>query len=199
MPHLRSFRPGDEPALADICLRTGDAGSDATGILDDDDIWGAVFVLPYVARHPELAVVVETDDGRVAGYVVATDDTDAFEEWFRTEWWPRFADRWPHPAGEPSSRQDGVLSYAYGRRADAEPFAAAYPAHLHIDLLPELQGQGWGRRLIAALTDALRAAGVLGVHLVAAGTNAGAIAFYERLGFTRLGAPADVAAFGMTL
>lgn len=199
MPFLRSFRPGDESALADICLRTGDAGSDATGILDDDDIWGAVFVLPYVARHPELAVVVETDDGRVAGYAVATGDTDGFEEWFQHQWWPRFADRWPHPAGEPSSREDGVLSYAYGRRADAEPFAAAYPAHLHIDLLPELQGQGWGRRLIAALTDALRAAGVPGVHLVAAGTNAGAIAFYERLGFTRLGAPADVAAFGMTL
>ena len=72
MAHLRSFRPGDEPALAEICLRTADTGSDATGILDDDDIWAAVFVLPYVARHPELAVVVETDDGRVAGYAVAT-------------------------------------------------------------------------------------------------------------------------------
>ena len=36
----------------------------------------------------------------------------------------------------------------------------AYPAHLHIDLLPELQGQGMGRRLIdtlrAALADARR-------------------------------------------
>jgi len=199
MPHLRPFRPGDEPALADVCLRTADAGTDGTGILDDDDIWAAVFVLPYAARHPDLAFVVETDDGRPAGYAVATDDTDAFEEWFRTAWWPRFANRWPRPVGEPSSRQDRVLSYAYGRRADAEPFAAAYPAHLHIDLLPELQGQGWGRRLIAALTDALRAAGVPGVHLVAAGTNAGAIAFYERLGFIRLDAPADVAAFGMAL
>jgi len=34
---------------------------------------------------------------------------------------------------------------------------------------------------------------------VAAGTNTGAIAFYERLGFARLDAPADVAAFGMSL
>ncbi len=92
-----------------------------------------------------------------------------------------------------------MLAYAYGRRPGVEPFARHYPAHLHIDLLPELQGQGWGRRLIEALRDRLRAAGVPGVHLVAAGTNAGAIAFYERLGFTRLDAPADVAAFGMLL
>jgi len=197
--HLRSFRPGDEPALAEICLRTADTGSDATGILDDDDIWAAVFVLPYVARHPELAVVVETDDGRVAGYAVATDDTDAFEEWFLSEWWPRFAQRWPKPVGEPATRQDSVLAYAYGRRPGAEPFAESFPAHLHIDLLPDVQGQGWGRRLIAALLERLRAAEVRGVHLVAAGTNAGAIAFYARLGFTRLDAPADVAAFGMLL
>ncbi|MEO2134009.1 GNAT family N-acetyltransferase [Microbacterium sp.] len=199
MAHLRSFRPGDEPALAEICLRTADTGSDATGILDDDDIWAAVFVLPYVARHPELAVVVETDDGRVAGYAVATGDTDGFEEWFRSEWWPRFAERWPKPAADAVTRQDSVLAYAYGRRPGVEPFARHYPAHLHIDLLPELQGEGWGRRLIEALRDRLRAAGVPGVHLVAAGTNAGAIAFYERLGFTRLDAPADVAAFGMLL
>lgn len=197
MPHLRPFRSGDEPDLADICLRTADVGADGTGILDDDDIWAAVFALPYVARHPDLAFVVETDDGRAAGYVVATDDTDAFEAWFRAAWWPRFAHRWPRPEGESVTRQDAVLAYAYGRRPGAEPFAEVYPAHLHIDLLPEVQGQGWGRRLIGALTDTLRDAGVPGVHLVAAGTNAGAIAFYERLGFTRLDAPADVAAFGM--
>ena len=28
---------------------------------------------------------------------------------------------------------------------------ADYPAHLHIDLLPELQGQGFGRALIRRL------------------------------------------------
>ncbi|AUG28865.1 MULTISPECIES: GNAT family N-acetyltransferase [Microbacterium] len=203
MPHLRPFRAGDEAALAEVCLRTADAGADGTGILDDDDIWGAVFVLPYAARHPGLAFVVETDDGRVAGYIVGTDDTDAFEEWFRSEWWPRVGSRWPRRAagGEEGegTRQDAVLAYADSRRPGAEPYAATHPAHLHIDLLPELQGQGWGRRLIAALVDALRARGVAGLHLVAAGGNAGAIAFYERIGFSRLDGPTDVAAFGLVL
>ena len=70
MTHIRPFRSGDEPALADICLKTADVGTDATGIFTDDDLWAEVFVLPYAARHPDLAFVVETDDERVAGYIV---------------------------------------------------------------------------------------------------------------------------------
>ena len=161
MPRIRPFRPGDEPALVDICLKTADAGADATGILDDDDLWAEIFVLPYVARHPEFAFVVEADDGRVVGYTVGAPDSAAFEEWFATEWWPRHAERWPRPQGgqtATASRQDGILRYAYSRAGGAQPFGDEYPAHLHIDLLPETQGQGLGRRLIETLEAALREA-----------------------------------------
>jgi ribosomal protein S18 acetylase RimI-like enzyme len=196
--HIRPFRAGDEPALAEICLRTADAGVDATGVLDDDDLWAEVFVLPYVARHPEFAFVVEADDGRVVGYIVSAPDTAAFEEWFRTEWWPRHAARWPRPEVE-RSRQDGILLYAYGRRAGAEPYSERYPAHLHIDLLPEAQGGGWGRKLIGTLIAKLQRHGVPGLHLVASADNTGAIAFYPRVGFTPLPSHDGVQAFGRSL
>lgn len=198
MTRIRPYAPGDEPALAEICLRTADAGADATGVLDDDALWAELFVLPYAHRHPDLAFVVETDDGRVAGYIVGAPDTRAFEDWFHDEWWPRFAERWPRPSEE-RSRQDGVLLYAYGRRAGAEPYGEAYPAHLHIDLLPELQGRGWGKRLIETLVSALRERGVTGLHLAADAANGGAIAFYERIGFTPLASHAGVQAFGRDL
>lgn len=201
MPFIRPFRAGDEPALSDVCVRTADAGADATGVFSDDDLWGEVFVLPYVTRHPDLAFVVEADDGRVVGYVVGTDDTRAFEDWFAQSWWPQFAQRWPRPSGpaEERTRQEGTVDYAYRRRSGAEPFGDTYPAHLHIDLLPELQGQGFGRRLIDTLIDALRARGVTGLHLAADSRNAGAIAFYPRVGFTRIPSHADVVAFGRSL
>ncbi len=198
MPHIRPFRPGDEPALADICLKTADAGADATGVFADDDLWAHVFVLPYIERHPDFAFVVEADDGRPAGYIVGTPDTDAFEAWFQGEWWPRFAARWPRPQSV-RSPQDGTLTYAYGRAPGHEPYAATYPAHLHIDLLPELQGQGFGRRLIETLVARLREAGVTGLHLAADSRNEGAIAFYPRVGFTPLDSHPGVQAFGRTL
>ena len=63
---------------------------------------------------------------------------------------------------------------------------AAYPAHLHIDLLPRAQRQGWGRRLINALCEALAERGVPGVHLQYDAANVNAGAFYQRLGFEEL-------------
>lgn len=198
MPHIRPFPPGDEPALAEICVKTADAGADGTGIFADDRIWAEIFVLPYVARHPDLAFVVEADDGRVVGYVVATPDTDGFEDWFHDHWWPERGARWPRPDTE-TSRQDGTLIYAYSRRSGVEPYAAEHPAHLHIDLLPELQGQGWGRRLIETVVIALRERGVQGLHLVASAENSGALAFYPRVGFDPIPSHEGVQAFAMDL
>jgi ribosomal protein S18 acetylase RimI-like enzyme len=63
---------------------------------------------------------------------------------------------------------------------------ADYPAHLHIDLLPEWQGKGWGRGLIASFLAGLHAAGVARVHLSMLTTNVAARAFYDRLGFTEV-------------
>lgn len=198
MTAVRPFRPGDEAALADICLRTADSGADATGVLEDDSVWAEIFVLPYVARHPELAFVVERDDGRVVGYVVGAPDTREFERWFHEEWWPERGARWPrHDVA--TTRQDRLLAYADGRSPGAEPYGDEYPAHLHIDLLPEAQGEGWGRRLVEALIAALRARGVTGLHLVAGADNVGAVAFYPRVGFTALPSEAGVQAFGMRL
>ncbi|MBB2975243.1 NAD dependent epimerase/dehydratase family enzyme/ribosomal protein S18 acetylase RimI-like enzyme [Microbacterium endophyticum] len=200
MPHLRSYRPTDDEALAEVCLRTADAGADATGLLPDDDLWAEIFVLPYVARHPDLAFVVVDDDDRAIGYIVGTDNTREFEEWFASEWWPRFADRWPAPdAAAESTRETDILRYAYNLRPGSDPHGGTYPAHLHIDLLPGAQGQGWGRFLITAFTAVLRERGIAGVHFAANAENSGALAFYDRLGFDRLDSERGEQVFGQTV
>lgn len=196
MLSIRSYRPADRAAVSEICVKTADAGADATGILSDDDLWGDLFVVPYVERHPDLAWVVETDDGRAIGYIVATDDTDAFYAWFRDEWWPTRSAAYPRP-DEVVTREDRMVDYGYTRMPGIEPNAAEYPAHLHIDLLPEAQGHGLGRRLMETLFAELTRRGVAGLHLGIDPNNVGAAAFYERLGMTRLPAAPGAQSYGV--
>ncbi len=55
--------------------------------------------------------------------------------------------------------------------------------HLHIDLLPEAQGHGLGRKLIQVFIDRLRELNIKGLHLEVGKKNKGAIKFYERVNF----------------
>jgi ribosomal protein S18 acetylase RimI-like enzyme len=70
-------------------------------------------------------------------------------------------------------------------------FGKVYPAHLHINLLPEYQNKGYGTELINALTQRLMVKGIKGVMLMASKENTGAIRFYKRNGFKVI-----IAAFG---
>jgi len=69
--------------------------------------------------------------------------------------------------------------------------AEAFPAHLHVNLLPRAQGQGLGRMLIERLIDRLRQRGIGGLHLGVDADNARAIAFYRHLGVAEVAVEDD--------
>jgi ribosomal protein S18 acetylase RimI-like enzyme len=181
MTRIRPYRVSDRAAIYRICVATGDDGGNATGQFPDDDVIPDVFAGPYLLFEPDLAfVAVAPDAGRVAGYALATADTRAFVARYREEWLPRFAAKYPREApGEMVA-----LGHTPQRMLIAE--VDDYPAHLHIDLLPELQGQGWGRALMRTVLAALAGRGIRRVHLSLSPTNTAARAFYDRLGFREL-------------
>ena len=61
----------------------------------------------------------------------------------------------------------------------------AYPAHLHINLLPRLQGRGIGRRLVDRWRAKAASLGATGAHLVVGTRNEPAVRFYRAYGFSR--------------
>lgn len=190
MAFIRSYRPGDRDAVYDICVRTADAGGDSRHLYPDSELVPSIFAGPYVELEPELAFVLDDGEGRAVGYVLGVADTARFVTAFREKWLPAVGDRFPAPEGDgertPSEFMAGLL-HDPERMVLAE--LTAYPAHLHIDLLPEWQGRGYGRSLIAALLDALRARGVGAVHLSMLTANTGARAFYDRVGFHEIAVP----------
>jgi ribosomal protein S18 acetylase RimI-like enzyme len=185
---IRAVRAADLPSLYYICLKTGDSGRDATTQYRDPYLLGHYYAAPYGAIEPESCLVLarERDDVAV-GYLLGARDTLTFARRCEREWFPALRMHYPLPPVEDASADAGMIRAIHQGIDTGDPHLLPdYPAHLHIDLLPEAQGLGWGRRLIQRFAEALRAQGVPGVHLGVGARNANAIAFYERVGFTLL-------------
>ncbi len=185
---IRSARPGDEPAACLVCLKTGDFGQDGEPFYrEDPDALGRIFVGPYLAFEPELSLMLE-DDGGVCGYALGAFDSRSFYARYELEWRPKLCARFPQPTGDPAkwTRAQNVYSwYHHPDYFSPEPYAA-YPSHLHIDLLPRAQGRGYGRRMMEMVMDQLRRRGAPGAHLGVSMVNTPAFGFYQRLGFSEL-------------
>jgi ribosomal protein S18 acetylase RimI-like enzyme len=188
---IRTAVAEDRDALYEICRLTGDAGEDASALCTDPDLFGEVWVGPYLALEPELAFVAADDRGP-AGYVLGAADTTAFEAACEEAWWPARRERYSEPpaTGDLSPEQE-LHRWIHHPPPTPGAILAEYPAHLHIDLHPRAQGQGLGRRLMDTLLAALRARHVAGVHLGVDAANHRAIGFYTHLGFVLIGPDHD--------
>lgn len=184
-----------------MCLQTAADGQDASGLYARPSLPGDVWALPYVRFEPDLCLVLDdgTRDGRVSGYVLGTSDTAAFEQWAQRAWWPDVRRRYPADDQPPGSA-DERLARLVARGLQASPAVVQrYPAHLHVDLLPHVQGLGHGRRLLEGFFVAAAAAGATGVHLGVGRTNDRAVGFYDRLGFSPLEESDDTVVLGRDL
>lgn len=186
----------DLPGAYRTCLLTADAGRDATALYGDPDLLGHVYVGPYLARGVGTQLVV-VDEAGAAGYLLSTDDTVAFEAWAESEWWPPLRRRYPRV--DDGSRDTELIAQIHAPVRTPAAVAAAYPAHLHIDLEERARGLGLGRVLIERLLSDLRERGVSGVHMGVDASNDNAIGFYGHLGFREIGDEPGVRFMGQRL
>lgn len=136
-------------------------------------------------------------------------ESPAERDVFRRRWFGRYAAHFPEAFFLACSQEGPVIGYLAGC---LNTFAAgnsellmdidyytpalasalvAYPSHLHINLKPDHQRQGIGKKLIARFLEACRTGGSSGVHVVT-GAASPAVAFYEACGFRRASAPSCV-------
>lgn len=186
-PIIRPYAPADLEIVYEICLKTGDAGQDATHLYHDPKVLGHMFAGPYVTLEPELAFVLEDEMG-VCGYVLGVLDTERFHQQLAQQWLPPLQAQYPDPQGDPENwtRDEKAYHNLHHPKLDLPPALKPYPSHLHIDLLPRAQGQGHGRQLMQTLLQALRERGSVGVHLGLGKTNIRALRFYQKIGFRLL-------------
>ncbi len=177
---IRRAVRSDLPYLYEICFRTAFLGESAEGLTDDRFKVGHYFVAPYLWYEAGI-VFVATKAGIPCGYVSGVSDTIRYTEWLNSEWLPSVR-RYYSLDDDGVSEFDAFLNRIIQSDTVRLEGADAYPAHLHIDLLPEIRRQGIGRKLMQAFFNECRNEGVGSAHLVVAKANTGAVDFYKRLG-----------------
>jgi GNAT superfamily N-acetyltransferase len=138
--------------------------------------------------------VLDDGTGRVVGYCIGTADTTSFAQLWCDMFTPAVdSASVPSPdikIGDPLMERDDVKGFRHAvYNADCsmlQPWPKTlqqYPAHLHIDILPEYQRRGYGTILINAFLQAVKSLGAKGVHLDMVQHNVSGRAFYEKIGF----------------
>ena len=182
---IRPATLADEARLYEICILTGDSGKDATGIFLEPNLLGDIWVGPYLHLSPDHCFVVD-DDSQAVGYCIATLDSTSFETVAAALWWPvkqaiyikpdiTLKDSW--------SRDERLTHLIHNPLTSPKEFLEEFPSHAHINLIAEMQGKGWGKKLMNTMEDSLRIAGSPGVHLILSSKNLNALAFYQAVGY----------------
>ncbi|KAG9254708.1 uncharacterized protein F5Z01DRAFT_90282 [Emericellopsis atlantica] len=205
MAFIRTYKTTDFEATAHICRATL-----APSLRPSQD---ACRMAPYIWTHqythlsPTTCFVLDDGTGRAVGYCIGCPDITTFIEAYpryvkdiletRDEVGPA-----PPPGDlQPFTTGDGQVNEACLRQLAYDPQCLlkrenadlideqGYWGTMHIDLLDEWQGKGWGRKLIEAFVASVRAqkkAESKGVFIGIAPENDKVVAFYEKMGFQRV-------------
>ncbi len=171
MPFIRQAEKNDITGIEYVCRMT--AGPESRRREDIGRKMSLTYSTYYARCEQETCFVLD-DDGKVAGYILCAPDFKRYIKGFHKNEIPQI---WKIDKRH--------CIFAYMMPLGYLPFIKQYPAHLHIDLLDEYQGKGYGTKMIQALIDRLIEKGISGVMLIVDKDNHGAQRFYERAGFKK--------------
>ena len=187
---IRLATSSDREALCRVCLLTGDSGKDGSSFFKDPLILGRRWVLPYVDLEPAMALcLVSLENDEVCGYALGCLDTVDFARRLEKEYLPKMREIYPRDLEVEAPFQDSdVVKDFYKFELPPEEVYTKYPSHMHIDLVPRVQGAALGRTLLGTLLHTIRSQGenTRNIHLEMSKSNSRAASFYRRCGFREL-------------
>ncbi len=184
MIRIRPYQPADKEDVHFICLNSE---GPCTDTLEEQKFILATFCDYYIECEPQNCFVAVNNNDRPIGYVISAVNFDAFAARFYPEYPQRIL-------------QNKRLYASAMHSADLEQkYKNKFPAHLHINILPEYQRKGIGSALLDHLTSHFRSRGVSGVMLSASEQNFNGQSFYRKYGFTELEKANGDISFGLRL
>jgi ribosomal protein S18 acetylase RimI-like enzyme len=186
---IRTYEPDDREAIRSIVFETGFMGESIEWLWRDRGSFADLITKYYTDREPESIIVAERA-GAVVGYLTGCVDSSSSHGSAAREWSRIILRGGLFRPGAASFLWRSIFDVLLDRGAPEEVLRdTRWPAHLHIDLLPEGRGMGIGRRLMNQWFERLVNLGSSGVHLGTFAENHNALGFFEACGFSRHGTP----------
>lgn len=171
MAEIRSVRKDDLERIEYICRQTAGELSRTNDTVGNST--AKTYSTYYARECGDTSFVLVDEDDTPVGYILCEPSIKRFRKIYRKVDVKNIA---------VYNRKDAFVAWffplAYG------VFARKYPAHMHIDILPEYQGKGYGTQMLDTLFKCLKKKNVKGLVLMADSDNTGAVRFYERNGFS---------------
>ncbi len=169
MLSIRKYQAKDKTAVRRILVKTSRLPAETE---KDIRLLELLYNDYYIEVEPEHCFVAVDENDEPVGYIICAADYKKFRRTFMKFYLPEI-------------KELGLKYYiqAFMDIMGHALYAAKYPAHLHINVLPVCQGKGTGTELMNSLKDELKKCGVKGLMLSCAADNDGAIRFYKRNGF----------------
>jgi len=184
MPTIRPYQPKDKENVRHVCTQTGPSAALREGPARTAQL--ATYCDYYIEREAQNCFVIAGGGDEAVGYILCAENYRRYRARFMREYLPRV-------------KGLRLRLECWGAAWLPRWYAKKYPAHLHIDILPDYQRQGLGSQLMDALTARLRARGVPGVMLGVSAGNEKGRNFYKKYGFRQIGRAPGCVVMGLEL
>lgn len=170
MAVIRKARKSDLKEVEYICRMT--AGEGARRDEHRGRVVSKTYSTYYIEHDHDCCFVLTNDADLPVGYILCAPNAAKFKKIYKKKYVPEI-----YSLSKRDGREAFLIPYSYML------FSRKYPAHLHINLMPDYQGAGYGSALMSELFAELIKRNIPGVMLEVDSYNTGAVAFYKKHGF----------------
>jgi len=185
MPGVRPYERSDIERVRNICLKTTDMR-----IKNEVQRRALIntFCNYYVECEPQNCFVAVDDEDNAVGYIICAENFARYEKKFFEKYYPII-------------KKCGITKGILARASVmiTKRYAGFYPAHMHIDILPEYQRMGLGTQLVDALVNHLKEKKIRGLMLVVSAKNEKGMNFYNKYGFNKIATISSSVVMGLEL
>ncbi len=172
MNSVRPYKDSDRERVQRICL---DNAGCANASADTQKYTLIMYCNYYIEQEPQNCFVAVNNDDEVVGYLLCSENYDAYERVFSEVYLPQAA---AVSAKRYVDAKMDMLTHSM--------FRDSYKCHFHIDVDEKYRGEGLGTQLLDAMKTRLRKRRIERVMLVCDENNSSVVDFYGKNGFTPL-------------